>query len=74
VTNSACYTPITATTATWLSAGYQYVQGTNPPATGKMAVPIQHNNGTAISAPSATTGNYEDMLKWFKTLMADTFA
>ena len=27
VTNSACYTPITATTATWLSAMYQYDPG-----------------------------------------------
>jgi len=68
VTNSACYTPITATTATWLSAVYQY-DGVS-----KMIIPGQHNNGTAISAAKATTENYEDMQVWFKTLMADTFA
>lgn len=67
VTNSACYTPITATTATWLSAVYQY-DGVS-----KMVIPGQHNNGTAISAAEATTENYEDMQVWFKTLMADTF-
>lgn len=69
VTNSACYTPITADRATWLSAVYQY-----DPGTGKMVVPAFHNNGAAIAATSATTGNYKDMQVWFNTLMADTFA
>lgn len=74
VTNSACYTPITATTATWLSAVYQYVPGANPPATGKMVIPSQHNSGAPISAPKATARNYQDMQVWFKSLMADSFA
>ena len=39
VTNSACYTPITATTATWLSAVYQYDSAT----------------GTMVILPSTTT-------------------
>lgn len=69
VTNSACYTPITATTATWLSAVYQY-----NPNTGTMIIPSQHNGGAAISTSRATEDNYEDMQVWFKTLMADTFA
>jgi len=69
VTNSACYTPITATTATWLSAVYQYDQDN-----GVMIIPSQHNNRTAISAAEATTDNYADMQVWFNTLMADTFA
>ena len=68
VTNSACYTPITATTATWLSAVYQY-----DAKTGTMFIPSQHNDGGAISTGEATTDNYEDMQVWFKTLMADTF-
>jgi len=68
VTNSACYTPITATTATWLSAVYQY-----DAKTGTMFIPSQHNGGSAISTSEATTDNYEDMQVWFKTLMADTF-
>lgn len=68
VTNSACYTPITATTATWLSAVYQY-----DAATRTMKIPTRHQGGAAISASRATTDNYKDMQVWFSTLMADTF-
>ena len=69
VTNSACYTPITATTATWLSAVYQY-----DAASGTMKMPLQHNSGKPIAATAATGNNYEDMQIWFRTLMSDTFA
>lgn len=69
VTNSACYTPITATTATWLSAVYQY-----DAKTGTMFIPSQHNGGGAISTSEPSTDNYKDMQVWFKTLMADSFA
>jgi len=74
VTNSACYTPITLTTATWLSAVYQY-DGTSR----KMIVPSWHIPAVgapagAIAATAATTENYQDMLVWFKTLMGDTFS
>lgn len=64
VTNSACYTPITSTTATWLSAVYQYDSGS-----GKMVIPVQHNGNKPIAATTATTDNYKDMLVWFNTLM-----
>ena len=50
VTNSACYTPITATTATWLSAVYQY-----DAEKGIMKIPARHHGGGAISASRATT-------------------
>ena len=69
VTNSACYTPITASRATWLSAVYQY-----DPATKTMMVPAWHNGGAPISATAATTKNYKEMNVWFNTLMGDTFA
>lgn len=69
VTNSACYTPITSTTATWLSAVYQY-----DPVTKTMVIPAQHNTGKAIAALAATTENYSDMQTWFNTLMGDTFS
>ena len=69
VTNSACYTPITSTTATWLSAVYQF-----DAASGTMVIPAQHNNGSAIAASAPTTENYQDMQLWFKTLMGDTFS
>ena len=69
VTNSACYTPITSTTATWLSAVYQY-----DPGSGTMVIPNQHNAGKPIAALAPTTGNYKDMQVWFRTLMGDTFS
>ncbi|MBK7592974.1 MAG: NAD(P)/FAD-dependent oxidoreductase [Betaproteobacteria bacterium] len=69
VTNSACYTPITATTATWLSAMYQY-----DPTTRTMVILPQHNNGKAIAAAEATSDNYQDMQRWFTTLMGETFS
>lgn len=69
VTNSACFTPITSTTATWLSAVYQYDSTSK-----SMKILTQHNNGQAISATSATTENYQEMLTWFDTLMSDTFS
>lgn len=68
VTNSACYTPITATTASWLSAVYQY-----DPVAKAMVIPAQHNGGKPIAAGGASTRNYRDMLVWFNTLMGDTF-
>jgi NADPH-dependent 2,4-dienoyl-CoA reductase/sulfur reductase-like enzyme len=69
VTNSACYTPITATTATWLSAMYQYDPGSKT-----MVILPQHNNGKAIAASAATSDNYQDMQRWFTTLMGETFS
>jgi NADH dehydrogenase FAD-containing subunit len=73
VTNSACYTPITATTATWLSAVYQY-QYDPATGTGTMVILPQHNNGKAIAASSANSDNYQDMQRWFATLMGETFS
>lgn len=65
MTNSACYTPITNKTASWLSVVFRY-----DPATGTM---IPTGNGVTESA-GATADNYETMLKWFSNLMSDTFA
>jgi len=65
VTNSSCFTPITKTTASWLSVVYKYdpVSGTMLPA-GK----------GIVESDGANSSNYEDMLKWFTNLMADTFS
>lgn len=64
ITNSACYSPITATTASWLSVVFQY-----DPAT-KAMVPAA---GQPQEASAITTGNYSQMKTWFATLMQDTF-
>lgn len=64
MTNSSCFTPITKTTASWLSVVFRY-----DPATRTM---VPTGNGVTESL-NATSENYEDMLKWFTNLMADTF-
>ncbi|MBS1139804.1 MAG: pyridine nucleotide-disulfide oxidoreductase [Proteobacteria bacterium] len=65
ITNSACYSPITSDTASWLTAIFAYdpVSGTMQP------VP-----GAAGEAPTRSKDNYEEMIKWFNTLMEDSFA
>ena len=62
VTNSACYSPITSSTASWLTAIYHY-----DPATRTMKTP------GPIEATSPTSGNYQTMNGWFTNLMSDTF-
>jgi len=64
VTNSACYSPITADTASWLTAVYAY----DPTTRTMQVVP-----GASGEANRPSKDNYEDMGKWFTTLMADTF-
>jgi len=65
VVNSACYSPITASTASWLTALYQYDASTG---SYKMV------GTTPSEATSPTSDNYSDMNKWFSTLMTETFA
>ncbi len=65
MTNSSCFIPITKTTVSWLTAIYRY-----DPATKTM---IPAGNGVTESN-GANSENYEDMFKWFKNLMADTFS
>lgn len=65
VTNSACYSTITMTQASWLTAVFQY----NAASASMQAV-------AASSAASVgwSSGDYRDMGTWFNALMADTFA
>ena len=65
MTNSACFTPITKTTASWLSVVYRY-----DPVTRSM---LPTGSGVTESS-SINKDNYEEMLKWFSNLMSDTFA
>lgn len=65
VTNSACYSPITATTASWLTAVFAYDAGTGT----MKAVPASAGEATAPS-----TSNYRRMFDWADNLFADTFA
>lgn len=67
VLNSACFTPVTSSMATWLSAVYQYSNGLMVPST-------QNGYTQPRAAASASKENYADMETWFSTLMGDTFA
>lgn len=63
-TNSACYSPITATTASWLTAAYQY-----DPATRSMKVVSD-----AFGEASQISGDhYEAMFTWADSLFGDAF-
>jgi len=65
VVNSACYSPITSSLASWLTALYQYDIGTRS----------FRLVGTAPSeAYAPTSDNYSQMNQWFNTLMRETFA
>ena len=76
VANSACYSPITADSASWLTAVYQY-----DPVDRRMKVANSGGqtmvNGvaaTATEAASVSQDNFKDMGTWFTTLMKDTAA
>ena len=76
VANSACYSPITASTASWLTAVYQY-DATD----GKMKIASNGGKLLVNGVPAAATessvingDNFEDMGTWFQTLMQDTTA
>jgi NADPH-dependent 2,4-dienoyl-CoA reductase/sulfur reductase-like enzyme len=71
VANSACYSPITASTASWLTAVYQYDAATH-----KMVVAA--NGGVtagarATEAANISNANFQQMNTWFNTLMGDSF-
>jgi NADPH-dependent 2,4-dienoyl-CoA reductase/sulfur reductase-like enzyme len=65
VTNSACYSPITFETASWLTVTFAY----DPVSKTMLPVPA-----SAGEASARSKDNFEEMNKWFKALMGDTFA
>lgn len=77
VANSACYSPITGSTASWLTAVYQYDAATKSM---KVASMVNGQNGftgtgaSAIEAASYSAENFSQMNKWFSSLMQDSFA
>ncbi len=65
VTNSACFSPITMNTASWLTAVFAY-----DPATQAMAaVPDSFRE-----ADSHSDDNFSEMNKWFSALMSETYS
>lgn len=71
VTNSACYSPITATTASWLTAVYQYDPVSQSMKIGQLG---QTGNYAATESASISSGNFSRMNTWFNTLMQDSFS
>ena len=67
VTNSACYTPISSTLATWLTAAFRYDLTSN-----KMAL-VTPPGVVEPAGGVATTTAHGQMKKWFAALMEDTF-
>ena len=65
VTNSACYSTITRTQASWLTAVFQYdpVSKTMKPAA-----------ASSVASVGWKSGNIQQMNQWFDALMADSFA
>lgn len=64
-TNSACYSPISTTQASWLTAVYEYDSTT------KNMKAVAKGNYPVSGAPS--TRNYSKMFEWSTNLFADTF-
>jgi NADPH-dependent 2,4-dienoyl-CoA reductase/sulfur reductase-like enzyme len=65
VTNSACYSPITMETASWLTAVFAYDPGTQAMA------PVADSFREAAARDG---GNFSNMSKWFNALMSETFS
>lgn len=65
MTNSACFSTITMQTASWLTAVFAY-----DPASATMKVVPESFGEAGVGSQD----NFDDMLKWFRSLMADSFA
>ncbi len=67
VTNSSCYSPITSSTASWLTAGYRY-DPSQPINKQMVRVPESFAEASSVSSD-----NYKMMLAWATNLFADVF-
>ncbi len=77
--NSACYSPVSSTMASWLTAVYHYEDYTDPKTglTAKKFVIHDYVSGTtgiATEALQPSTKNFSKMNTWFKSLMAETYS
>lgn len=63
-TNSACYSPITFTTATWLTAGFAYDQTEHK---------MKAVTASLGEAELHSIEHYEDMFDWAKNIFENTF-
>jgi sulfide dehydrogenase [flavocytochrome c] flavoprotein subunit len=73
MTNSSCYSPITQDTASWLTNVFTYDPFLKDPVTQLPGI-MKSTTGGNVEAAARSQDNYQDMIKWFNTLMADSFA
>ncbi|MGV0958512.1 MAG: FAD-dependent oxidoreductase [Limnohabitans sp.] len=77
--NSACFSPINSTQASWLTAVYQYKDkdslGNLLPANKRFVIwdGVSNSYAAATEASAPTTGNFSKMNGWYKVLMAESF-
>jgi sulfide dehydrogenase [flavocytochrome c] flavoprotein subunit len=74
VANSACFSPVSSTVASWLTAVYQYQKD---PVTGAWRyVATDQVAGTVgpTEAARPTASQFGDMFDWYRSLMKETFA
>lgn len=73
--NSACYSPVSSTKASWLTAVYHYETDPANPATRKFMI---HDYVSGATIPTEASGpsteNFSKMNTWYRSLMADSFA
>ena len=72
-TSSACFSPITSKSASWLSANFIYgdIYGKDGQVTGKG----MHRVDLGEAPPDRVNGDsYEDMFQWAESLFADSYA
>ncbi|MFZ2988111.1 FAD-dependent oxidoreductase [Ideonella sp.] len=72
--NSACFSPVSNTLASWLTAVYQYRQDPTTGAWKYMAMDQVSGTTGATEAQSATAEQFSKMNTWYKSLMTETYS
>ncbi|MEY5098389.1 MAG: hypothetical protein RJA36_1108 [Pseudomonadota bacterium] len=77
--NSACYSPVSSTLASWLTAVYHYEDYTDPKTLQTSRKFVIHDyvsgsTGVATEALGPSTENFSKMSTWYRSLMAETYS
>jgi len=72
--NSACFSPVSSTQASWLTAVYQYKQDATTGTWRYVAMDQVSGATGATEAQAFTSGQFSKMTTWYRSLMAETFS
>ena len=72
--NSACFSPVSNTLASWLTAVYQYQQDPVTGAWKYVAMDQVSGAAGATEAKAPSTEQFSKMNTWYKTLMTETYS